>query len=291
VPAGTPVADAQAHSLTPEMLRQRVQHLRTVPTLPALLAHVVTALDDPDVDFENVAELIEVDQSLTALILRLANSAFYNAQGRVSRVTDALLMLGTSVTRSVVLAASVFDVRGRSLPGFWEHSLGCAVAAGAIAKATKLANTETMTAAGLLHDIGKVVVYKEMPEVFERIVERARLEERSFRELEHELLGVDHAEIAGWVIDKWRLPATLAEPIVWHHRPSRARAARTETAIVHVANSLVRALDFGWGGDHRIPAIDPLAWSHLGLNASVLDEILDTFDLDLDHAMNYAQFE
>jgi HD-like signal output (HDOD) protein len=275
----------------PDVLRRRVERLRSMPTLPKLLERVIRALDDPDISFENIGGLIEVDQSLSSQILRLANCAFYSAQGRVSRVPNALVMLGTVVTRSVVLSTSVLDVRTVPLRGFWEHSLGCAVAAGAIAKVTGAAQPEEVTAAGLLHDLGKVVLFKELPDVFADILQRTGPEERSFRELEHDELGIDHCDVAAWLVTRWNLPACLAEPIMYHHEPSRARRAARETAIVHVANSLVRTLDYGNGGDRRIPPIDPTAWAMLDLDGATLDRVLATFTQDLDHALNFALFE
>ncbi len=278
-------------SIDESMLRARVARLRTVPTLPRLFERVVAALEDPEIDFDHVAQLIEVDQALTSHVLRVANSAFYGSQSTVSRVSEALLMLGSAVTRSVVLSATVFDPKAVRLRGFFEHSVGCAAASGALARVTKLGNPEELAAAGLLHDLGKVILYKELPDVFEHVVARAMEEKRSFRAVEHELLGTDHGEIAAWLMERWRFPPVLAEPIVFHHAPARARTAREETAIVHVANVLVRALDYGSGGDPCIGAIDPVAWQQLGLTSAVLDRVLETFDANLDRALNYAVFE
>ncbi len=272
-------------------LRLRVARLRAVPTLPRLFERVVAALEDPAVDFDHVAELIEIDQALTSHVLRIANSAFYGSGASISRVREALLTLGSTVTRSVVLSTSVFDPRAVRLRGFFEHSIGCAAAASALSRITRRGNPEELAAAGLLHDLGKVVLYKEMPDVFEHIVERAAAEERSFRSLEHEMLGTDHSEIAGWIMERWRFPATLAEPIAFHHVPGRARVAHDETAIVHIANVVVRALGYGNGGDPRIGCIDPAAWARLGLTPAILDRVLEAFDANLDRALNYAVFE
>lgn len=279
---------AAVTALAPDELRRRIERLRQIPTLPRLLERVVAALDDSEIDLGRVGDLIEIDQSLTSQILRLANSAFYGAQGRTSHVGPALLLLGTTVTRSVVLTSAVFDMHQIGLRGFWEHSIGCAVASGALAKVTGSVPAEEACAAGLLHDLGKVVLYRELPDDFAQVIERTHAEQRSFREVEREMLGVDHCDIATWLTSRWNFPPELAEPIAFHHRPGRARRAPEHTAIVHVADVLVRAVGFGDGGDALVPAIDPAAWSRLGLSAAKLDAILDQFDFDLDQALNYA---
>jgi HD-like signal output (HDOD) protein len=278
-------------AVSADALRQRLARLKAVPTLPKVLESVAAALENPDVNFESVADLIEIDQALASQILRLANSAFYSTQGNVGRVNQALVVLGAVVTRSVVLSSAVLDIRNVGLRGFWEHSLGCAVAAGALAKATGRCHPEEVTAAGLLHDLGKVVLYKEMPDVFEQVLTRAAEQRRSFREAERALVAADHCEIASWLVERWRFPACLAEPIVFHHTPAQARIAKDETAIVHVANVVVRALGYGSGGDALVPAIDAKAWKRLELTPALLDRALELFETDLDQALNYALFE
>jgi HD-like signal output (HDOD) protein len=268
-----------------------VQRLKAVPTLPKLLQRIIVSVDDPDVDVDHIAALIEIDQVLASQILRLANSAFYGSQGTVSQVRQALVLLGSVVTRCLVLATSVLDLRHIRLRGFWEHALGTAVAASAIATVTRRGRPEEVMTAGLVHDIGKVMLCKELPDLFALAVARAQAEQRSLREIEQELLGVDHAEIGGWLADQWSFPPVLSEPIRYHHAPGEAVQAIDETAIVHVANSLIRASGYGSGGDAKIPVIDPDAWTRLGLDGPALDTILDRFETDLDHALNYALFE
>jgi putative nucleotidyltransferase with HDIG domain len=271
--------------------RRELHRLKKVPTLPRLLQRILAALDDAEVDLTYLAELIEVDQALVSQILRVANSAFYVTEGATTRIDRALVKLGAAVTRSVILTTAVLDPKSVRLPGFWEHSLGCAVAAGALAKATGAAEPEVVVAAGLMHDIGKVALFQQLPEAFEHCVARAAAEERSLRDIEREVLGADHAEIAAWFLESWNFPPRLAQPILHHHAPSRCRSAGAETAIVHVANSMVRAIGFGCGGDARIPEISTAAWELLQLDAPRLDRAFEIFDEDLDRALNYAVYD
>lgn len=261
-------------------IRRQVERLRELPTLPNVVQRIVDALDRPDVDLGWVAGLVETDQVLTAQLLRLANSAFYGLSGQIGTVSQALTVLGTTVTRGLVFSTSVLDLH-IELAGFWEHSIGTAVAAGAIAKHLGLQRPEEVSGAGLLHDLGKVVLYKQAPEAFAAVLARARDERIPFRDAERALLGVDHAEVASWLLTRWRFPVRITEPVVHHHHPEMSRAAPVETAVVHVANTVVRAYGYGFGGDRRVPPIAPAAWRRLGLAPSDLDAIIDVFEADL----------
>ncbi len=257
-----------------------MERLRELPTLPAVVARIVDVLERPDVPFGEAAALIETDQVLTAHLLRLANSAFYGLSGQIASVTQALTVLGTTAARGVVYAASVLDLR-IDLAGFWEHSVGTAVAAGALAHHVRISRPEEVAGAGLLHDLGKVVLYKQAPDAFARVLAAADAERVSFREAERALLGVDHAEIASWLLARWRFPPRVLEPVAQHHHPSQARAFPVETAVVHVANTLVRAYGYGFGGDRGVPAVDAAAWARLGLDADAVDAVFDRFERDL----------
>ncbi len=265
--------------------RRDVERLRELPTLPGVAQRVAAALDRPDASLAEAAALIETDQVLTAHLLRLANSAFYGLSGRIASVVQALTVLGTTVARSLVYSTSVLDL-DIGMRGFWEHSVGTAVAAGALARRLGVAHPEEVSGAGLLHDLGKVVLHKQAPAAFVEIVTRARTDGTRFRDVERAVLGVDHAEVAGWLLARWRVPQRILEPVVFHHEPELAAVARVETAIVHVANTLVRAYGYGFGGDRRVPAISPSAWRLLGLQTSDVERVVATFEDDLVRAQD-----
>lgn len=269
-----------AGSWTPAYLRRAATRIRDLPALPGLAARVVAVLERPDGDLAEAAALVETDQGLAAQVLRVANSAFYGLSGRIATVQQALTVLGTVVSRSLVYATTVFDLRiGHR--GFWEHAVGAAVMAGAIARHLRLEKPEELSAAGLLHDLGKVVLCRQAPDAFAAVLEHAQVNRCAFRDSERALLGTDHAEIAAWLVARWHLPSRLADAVVGHHDPEGSRVAPVETAVVHVADVLVRAYGYGFGGDHLVPTPDPAAWRLVGLDRRALHAVFDAFERDL----------
>lgn len=261
-------------------IRRQVDRLKDLPALPGIVERIVAVLERPDASLAEAAALIETDQVLTAHVLRLANSAFYGLSGRIGSVQQALTVLGTTVSRSLIYATAVLDLR-IDLAGFWEHAVGTAVMAGAIARQLRIDKPEEVSGAGLLHDLGKVVLFRQAPEAFAAVLEHARTCAVTFRDAERALLGTDHAEVASWLLTRWRFPVRLTEPVVQHHDPARARVAPLETAVVHAANTLVRAYGYGFGGDARVPAMAPAAWARLGLGRPELHAVLDAFERDI----------
>src|SRR5262249_34031923 len=258
-PAGTEI----------ERLRRRVDRLRVLPTFGGTVGRVVAALDRTDGSHGAAAVLIARGQTLTAQRLRLANSAFYGRSGRIGSVLEALTLLGSVVARSVILGAAVFDQP--ALHGLWEHSIQTAAAAGAMAERLRMPRPDEVSGAGLLHDLGKVLLFRAAPEAFAVVDARVRARRCSFLEAERTLLGTDHAEIASWILPRWRLPVRLVDAVIHHHRPGSAVAAPIEAFVVHCANSLAHGAGVG---DDRVPPIDDAPARRLGLCEIDLDALL-----------------
>lgn len=265
-----------------ERLRGRIDRLRSLPTFGWAVGRVLAALDQPDGSHVAAAALIARDQALTAQLLRIANSAFYARSGRVASALEALTLLGTVTARSVILGAAIFE--HRELQGLWEHSLRTAEAAGAMASHQRLSRPEEVAGAGLLHDLGKVLLFRAAPDVYAAVQARIRSRACASREAEQVLLGADHAEVAGWLLPRWRLPARLVEAIVHHHAPACAADAAFEAFVVHCADSLAHGL--GRNASARyIPPIDIAAARRLGFSAPKLDAMLAA-GLATQHAEN-----
>ena len=268
-----------------ESIRRRVEALKSVPTMPGIFEKISRLIESSETAAADVANIISSDQALSAKVLRLVNSAFYGFPGRISNVTHALIILGFDVVKGLVLSTSVFDMMlARGLSGLWEHSLGCAITAGVIARRIEHPDPEEVSVAALLHDLGKVIIKIEIPEESSLIEEAVEKKQISVYEAEENILGFNHSTVGKWLSKKWNLPRALADPIAHHHAPGLARLAPQQTAIVHLANVLIRARGFGSGGDDLVPQIDQKAWEALRISDTILEEIINEMDDKLDGA-------
>ena len=181
--------------------------------------------------------------------------------------------------RTLVITTSIFEMMQSGDLSLWEHSLGVAAASGILAQYLGLANPEEVTTAGLLHDLGKVVIRSEFPSLSQEISALVKQKKIFIREAEREILGgMDHSHIGQLLTNQWNLPERLTEPIAHHHEPSKSKKFFQETAVVHLADILIRAWGYGYSGDPWVPPLDEKAWEALGLRFQDLEEIIPLLD-------------
>lgn len=265
---------------SPEALRRKVLELTALPTLPGVVRFVSMLVEDGNASMQEVGETISKDQVLSAKILRMVNSPFYGFPGRISSVTHALVLLGFSVVKGIILSTAVFDNLGKEHRGLWEHSLGTAVISRRIARAMGAADSEEIMIAGLLHDLGKVILAVVEPEQYSQCMRAAHAARVHISVAEKQSFGVDHTEVAQWACDKWHLPSRLVDVLCAHHKPHLARENPEGAAIVHVADVFARAMGYGDAGDAVLPPFDPRAFAALGLDPVRFDEILRDAEQD-----------
>jgi putative nucleotidyltransferase with HDIG domain len=269
-----------------QIVRKRMGTLRNVPTLPGVFQRVISLMEGSSAGVKEVADIISSDQALSARILRVVNSVFYGFPRRISNIRHALVILGFDVVRGLILSTAVFDMmRSGGFISLWKHSLGCATAAGIIAQKTNASSPEEVSIAALLHDIGKVIIKIELPEESSRIDHVLAEKQLSTYEAEGEILGFNHTAVGNWLCQEWHLPDKLADPITHHHTPNLSRIAFLPTAVVHVADALVRGIGFGYAGDDFVPQIDREAWEALDISDALLEEIIK----EMDHKLDYAE--
>lgn len=264
-----------------------IRDTKSLPTLPGIITKLGSLADNDKISSQEMARVVSADQVLSAKVLRLVNSAFYGFPGRVSTVSNALILLGVNVVKSLAITSSIFEIMEKNVVGLWEHSMGVAVAANTIAKKLHLPEAEETATAALLHDIGKVIIkikFKDDYEQFSTLIAKGM----TMREAERELLGTDHAEIGGWLTNSWLLPEKLIEPVSCHHDVEKSLAHQTKTAVVHVADVLIKASGFGFSGDDVVPLLHPVAWKKLNLNEQLLETIIAEVEEKLVATKNFS---
>ncbi len=233
---------------TAKRYQKIVQDLGQIPTMPTIAAKVMQIVNDPKSNAEDVARFIAKDVALTSKVLRLANSAFYGIPRTISSVNSAIVILGFNTIRSLVLSASVLKVFPAK-PGtvsfdrkaFWKHSFMVGIAARMVAqiyRRRKLVDLEMAFSAGLLHDVGKLILEQFSNAEYLPVLRTAREKELPLYQVEKSLLGIHHAEVSGMLVDKWQMPLELKNPIAMHHTPLAERELPELAAIIHYANHL-----------------------------------------------------
>lgn len=228
-----------------------IGNLRTLPALPRLYLQLTQELDNPNSSSASVAKIIQQDVGMTARVLQLANSAFYKLPRPIIHVRDAVTHLGVQTLQSVALSVGIFQSissaslpKGFSLENFWQHSQQTALAASTLLGPSDA--RKTAFSAGMLHDIGDLIVAMSMATEWTEIQRRCQDGTQSKIEIEQEILGCTHAEVGAHLLALWGLPNNIVEAVVYHHQPSRASETRFGViGAVHVGNFIAHAMSLG----------------------------------------------
>lgn len=263
-----------------ERLDALVRQVRDLPALPDTVVRVMQVSGDPKAAITDVAKVLVSDQALAARVLKLANSAFYGASRRIATVSDAVIILGLRTTRNLVMACGCqelleHEVAGYGLPrgALLRHSLACAAAAQALAKRTKYRGTEEAFVAGLLHDIGKVVMNLYGRDQFLQVLIQAASGEITYADAERAVFSFDHAEAGAYLLERWNLPASLIAAVRYHHVPLEAPTDSPLPCLVHVADAVCMTLGIGLGLDGLAYTLQPEALARLGLTADDFEAV------------------
>jgi putative nucleotidyltransferase with HDIG domain len=259
-------------------MRRIVEKITSLPTLPGIVTRITHMLENPDITASEVGKEIAKDQVLSAKVLKLVNSGFYGFSQPITTIPHAMVLLGFNVVKTLVLTTSVLDMMSQSMAGLWEHSLACARTCGIISKHLDLPDPEEISVTGLLHDLGKVVLEQNLKDEFKAVVALVQKKNILFYEAEDQIMGLTHANIGGWLLEKWQLPAQIVEPIAYHHAFHPVRPHADRTAVVHIADILVRAEGFGFGGDRKVPVVSPETLGLLQLSVEDVGEIMDAMN-------------
>lgn len=293
--------------------RELVQGNVQLLSLPEVCLRIQQLADDPYADISEFAQLVAQDPALTTRLLKLVNSAYFGCSGRVDTISRAVNLVGIAELRNITLAMAALEVFGGfehehfDLLGYWRHSVYTALTARCLARRAGVLHAERLFTAGLLHDIGRLLIFNLLPESAARIRQRTD-QGMDTCEAERAELGFDHAEAGSALLELWRLPKELCVTVALHHAPETAPAARLETAAVHIANQIARQVEAlapdekprsdpfsAWTDPaalavaETLPHIDAIAastWSQAGLAPAVVGEAVAAAARDFDEVLD-----
>jgi len=251
-------------------------------SLPFIYIKINEAVNNPRSSIKDISEIISGDPGLTSRLLRLVNSAFYGFPSKIETVNRALFMVGTQQMRDLALATSVMSLF-KGIPGhlvsmesLWRHSVACGLAARMLATVRQSkTNVELLFTAGIIHDIGRLVIYKKIPETAQEMILRCKDSKEPLYLVEKEMLGFDHSDLGRMLAQSWNLPPSLEEVLACHHFPQEAKQYPVETSVVHIADYIVHAIQLGDSGEQYVPPLDEKVWELSGIPASVLSSTSD----------------
>jgi HD-like signal output (HDOD) protein len=271
---------ATAEQLHTDTLEWLVHETHTVYSLPIFYDQLTEAINHPCSSIADIATIITQDQGLTARLLKLANSPLFGYFSEIDSINKAIMIIGTRQLRDLALAVSVMEVFAGipedliNMKSFWRHSIACGIIARALAVYRREPNAERFFAAGILHDVGQLVMCTTIPEtVSDLLLASKKLKTLHFK-TELARLGFTHVTVGGNLFRKWGIPASIAEPVSYHHTPARAGFYPLEAAVIHMADIICHALGFGLNGEEFIPALSQVAWERLDMQAGALSTIV-----------------
>ncbi len=258
-----------------QQFRAEVISRKNLPTIPTVLTRILQLIDRDTSPGRELVEVIEHDQALTGKMLRLANSAFFGQSRRVATIPRAVVLLGFSTVRNLALGVKVWDALSTGisrayLEELWTHAVAVAVATRSLASRLRAGDPDEAFTAGLLHDVGRLVLAMRFRERYWQAVGGAT-ESEPVEVMEQSTFGIDHAEVAGWMLEAWSLPPSIVEAVRGHHG---AITRPGVPGLLAVANRLVSWTDLASGELRPEAAVLFASTAELGITAELWDEVM-----------------
>jgi HD-like signal output (HDOD) protein len=278
--------------MTNDRLQKKIEKITNLPTLPEIVPEIMRIINNPGSSSGDVANAISHDPALSTRILRLANSAFYGIPRSIASINNAIVILGFKVVGTIVVSLSVFDMFPSDKKNdlfnrraFWRHCTGCGLLCRFLAEKISASfpfDAEEAFCAGLLHDIGKVVMEQYMHDDFHKALLFAKKNHLPQYNAEKETLKYTHADVAGWLTSNWDLPLHLQLPMIFHHEPVSAKSCNAMVNLCHIADRLCYDLKLYVDEAYSPPQLDKTAQTRLCLSDDDIEQVKTRLADELD---------
>jgi HD-like signal output (HDOD) protein len=260
-------------------------------SLPEVYLRLKSILDDSDFAMAEVAVVISRDPATSLRLLRMVNSSLYGFKGKIETVSRAISLLGTQQVHDLVLATSVARAFKGMPPDimdmrrFWRSNVDCAVTSRLLAGLCGDCDKERLFVAGLLHDIGHLFMYQEIPDLSQQAILAARETGVPLYKIERTIIGFDYAKVGSEVLQIWSLPESLVETTLFHVEPVNAKESPLETALVHLGSLMTQAVEGGIFNEGPL-TVDPSVWSVTGLSIEDCTVLHDEIEIEAGAVMD-----
>lgn len=256
-----------------------IEQVRGLVSPPDICIKIFELIESQTASTTEIGAVIGQDPNLTARLLKIVNSPYYHFSNRIDTVSRAITVIGIRELSSLVLAVSAAKTFNNihndvvNIDTFWRHSIYTALIARELATRCDILHPERLFVAGLMHDIGSLIIYNRVPEAASTVLLQSEGNEQTLYQLENDILGVNHAEVGGLLLESWMMPKILRDAIMYHHEPDKCAIAPVEATIVHIAENLANASIIG--GFSAVTSeqeeISAATWQVIGISIAELD--------------------
>jgi HD-like signal output (HDOD) protein len=250
----------------------------TLPEIPSIVFELNEVIANPLSSVEDIAQVVQRSPSLTALLLKIVNSPFYGFPSKIDKISLAVTLIGTREISGLALGISLISLFNKipkeilSMYSFLRHSLACGIISRILAAHKSIPQTEQLFVSGLLHDLGRLILYSYFPVESRNILSRARTSEMLLYRQETDYLGCNHTHLVKHLLQQWKLPMVLENNVFFHHSPQEAQHPLPAT-LVHLADIITNGLGIGTSGERFVPPLDHAAWENLELSPSCFEVV------------------
>ena len=250
-----------------------------LPEVPSIVFELNEVIANPMSSADDIAQVVQKSPSLTAILLKIVNSTFYGFPSKIDKISSAVILIGTREIAGLALGLSVFSTFNKipkeilDMFSFIKHSFACGIISRMLASHKGISQTEQFFVSGLLHDLGRLILYCNFPEDSRNVLNLSRTTNKLLHEVERDYFGCDHSYVAKHLIQQWKLPLSLENNVFFHHNPSEAPHPAAAT-LVHLSDIITNGLGIGTSGERFVPPLDMEAWNALELSPTCFDIVI-----------------